>query len=140
MQAIRAATDKPVGVKMRLGFDEHNRTMVDVARQAIDNGADVLAVHARTGESKHGTEIDLSGLAEVKQISPIPVIANGSLETAEAIRNAKDIGGADGYMIGRAACGDPWLFRNLIAELKKVSRSINLPLVSAASCSSAITS
>ena len=46
------------------------------------------------------------------------MIANGSLDTAEAIRRAKDIGGADGYMIGRAACGDPWLFRNLVAELR----------------------
>ena len=118
VKAIRAATDKAVGVKMRLGFDANNRTMVEVAQQAIDNGADVLAVHARTGESKHGTEIDLSGLAEVKAISPVPVIANGSLDTADAIRRAKDIGGADGYMIGRAACGDPWLFRNLIAELR----------------------
>ena len=69
VKAIRAVTDKPVGVKMRLGFDEHNRNVLDVAQQAIDNGADVLAVHARTGESKHGTEIDLSGLAEVKKIS-----------------------------------------------------------------------
>ncbi|MDA3961985.1 MAG: tRNA-dihydrouridine synthase [Planctomycetota bacterium] len=116
--AIRAVTDKPVAVKMRLGFDAENRTMLEVAQAAIDNGADMLAVHARTGESKHGTAVDLSGLAEVKQLAgAMPVLANGSMDTAEAIRNAKDIAGADGYQIGRSACGDPWLFRNLIAEL-----------------------
>jgi len=117
--AIRAVVPPsiPVTVKMRLGFDAANRTMVEVARAAVDNGADALCVHARTGESKHGTAIDLSGLAEVKRSVNVPVIANGSMETAAAIRLAKDEGNADGYMIGRAACGDPWLFRNLIAEL-----------------------
>ena len=115
--AMRAATTRPLGVKMRLGFDADNRNMVEVARAAVDNGADVLAVHARTGESKHGTEVDLTGLAEVKQSVSVPVLANGSMDTAEAIRRARDVAGADGYQIGRSACGDPWLFRNLIAEL-----------------------
>jgi tRNA-dihydrouridine synthase B len=116
--AMRAATDRPLGVKMRLGFDAGARTMVDVARAAVDNGADLLAVHARTGESKHGAEVDLTGLAAVKQaVGQIPVLANGSMDTPEAVRRAKDEGGADGYQIGRAACGDPWLFRNLIAAL-----------------------
>ncbi len=115
--AMRAVTTKPVTVKMRLGFDAENRTMVEVARAAVDNGADALFVHARTGESKHGTAVDLTGIAAVKQAVSVPVIANGSMETAAAIRLAKDEGGADGYQIGRAACGDPWLFRNLISEL-----------------------
>jgi nifR3 family TIM-barrel protein len=115
--AMRAVTRKPVTVKMRLGFDDANRTMVEVARAAVDNGADAVFVHARTGESKHGTAVDLTGIAAVKAAVPVPVIANGSMETAAAIRRAKDEGGADGYPIGRAACGDPWLFRNLIAEL-----------------------
>jgi len=115
--AMRAATTKPVTVKMRLGFDDANRTMVEVARAAVDNGADALFVHARTGESKHGTAVDLTGIAAVKAVVNVPVFANGSMETADAIRRAKDEAGADGYQIGRAACGDPWLFRNLIAEL-----------------------
>ena len=91
--------------------------MLEVAQAAIENGADMLAVHARTGESKHGSPVDLSGLRAVKDMSPVPVLANGSMDTAANIRAAKDEGGADGYQIGRAACGDPWLFRNLIAEL-----------------------
>ena len=116
--AMRRATTKPLGVKMRLGFDAENRTMIDVAKASLDNGADLLAVHARTVESKHGTEVDLSGLAAVKAIAgTVPVLANGSMDTPEAIKRAKDVGGADGYQIGRAACGDPWLFRNLIAAL-----------------------
>jgi nifR3 family TIM-barrel protein len=121
--AMRAATNKPVTVKMRLGFDASNRTMVEVATAAVENGAQAVFVHARTGESKHGVQVDLGGVAEVKQTimrlrgPSIPVIANGSMETADAIRAAKDQAGADGYQIGRAACGDPWLFRNLLAEL-----------------------
>ena len=123
IKAMCQATSKPVTVKMRLGFDANNRTMIEVATAAVENGAQAVFVHARTGESKHGTAVDLSGLAEVKQAMTklrgvqFPVIANGSMETADAIRRAKDEGGADGYQIGRAACGDPWLFRNLIAEL-----------------------
>lgn len=119
VKAMVGATRRPVTVKMRLGYDAQNRTMVEVARAAIENGAVALCVHARTGESKHGVPVDLSGLAEVRRSVPaaIPVFANGSMDTAAAIRAAKDEGGADGYMIGRAACGDPWLFRNLLAEL-----------------------
>jgi len=123
IKAMSQATSKPVTVKMRLGFDANNRTMIEVATAAVENGAQAVFVHARTGESKHGTAVDLSGLAEVKQAMTrlrgpqFPVIANGSMETAAAIRLAKDEAGADGYQIGRAACGDPWLFRNLIAEL-----------------------
>jgi tRNA-dihydrouridine synthase B len=123
IKAMSQATNKPVTVKMRLGFDANNRTMVEVATAAVENGAKAVFVHARTGESKHGTEVDLSGLADVKQAMiklrgvDFPVIANGSMDTAAAIRRAKDDAGADGYQIGRAACGDPWLFRNLMAEL-----------------------
>jgi nifR3 family TIM-barrel protein len=117
--AMVAATRRPVTVKLRLGFDAGNRNAVAVAQAAVGNGAVALCVHARTGESKHGIPVDLAGLREVREAIParIPVIANGSLDTAAAIRAAKDEGGADGYMIGRAACGDPWLFRNLVAEL-----------------------
>ncbi|MBA3708113.1 MAG: tRNA-dihydrouridine synthase [Planctomycetes bacterium] len=117
VKAMCAATAKPVTVKMRLGYDGANRNMVEVARQAVDNGAVALFVHARTGESKHGQAVDLSGVADVKRSVHVPVIANGSMDTADAIRHAKDDAGADGYQIGRSACGDPWLFRNLLADL-----------------------
>jgi len=97
--------------------------VLDVASAALDAGVDALFVHARTGESKHGVPVDLTGVRAVKELvmarvgERVPVIANGSMDTAAAIRAAKDEGLADGYQIGRAACGDPWLFRNLIAEL-----------------------
>ncbi len=119
IKAMVASVRCPVTVKMRLGVDAQNRTMIEVAQAAVENGAQAVFVHARTGESKHGQAVDLSGVAAVRAVLPshIPVIANGSLDTAAAIRLAKDEAGADGYQIGRAACGDPWLFRNLIAEL-----------------------
>jgi nifR3 family TIM-barrel protein len=123
IKAMGEATAKPVTVKMRLGFDASNRNMLEVAQAAVENGAKAVFVHARTGESKHGVAVDLSGVREVKELvrtmrgESVPVIANGSMDTAAAIRAAKDDGLADGYQIGRAACGDPWLFRNLLAEL-----------------------
>jgi tRNA-dihydrouridine synthase B len=122
--AMSAAVRVPVTVKMRLGVDKDNRTMVAVATEAVANGAQAVFVHARTGESKHGQAVDLGGVAEVRRALPaaIPVLANGSLDDPEMIRRAKDEAGADGYQIGRAACGDPWLFRNLIAELTGGSR------------------
>ena len=123
--AMRAAVPVaiPVTIKMRLGYDTGNRNAVEVALAAAEAGASAVFVHARTGESKHGVPVDLSGLAEVKAAirqrfgDDLPVIANGSMDTAANIRAAKDEAGADGYQIGRAACGDPWLFRNLMAEL-----------------------
>jgi nifR3 family TIM-barrel protein len=124
LAAMREAVPhKPLTVKMRLGYSSANRNVLDVTRAALDAGVDAVFVHARTGESKHGVPVDLTGVREVKDLvvarvgDRIPVIANGSMDTALAIRAAKDEGGADGYQIGRAACGDPWLFRNLIAEL-----------------------
>lgn len=122
--AMVAAVSCPVTVKMRLGFDASQRTMAEVAQAAVSAGASAVFVHARTGESKHGQAVDLSGIAEARRLLPphIPVIANGSMDTAAAIRRAKDEAGADGYQIGRAACGDPWLFRNLIAELAGTPR------------------
>ena len=89
--AIREVTDKPVGVKMRLGFEEGQRTAVEIARLAEDNGADVVAVHARTGENKHGTPVDLHGMADVKAAVSIPVIANGSMDSAEATSRTPDV-------------------------------------------------
>ncbi|TVR12946.1 MAG: tRNA dihydrouridine synthase DusB, partial [Planctomycetota bacterium] len=119
LRAMRAAVpDKPVTVKMRLGANQHQRTVHEVALRAVDAGVDAIFIHARTGESKHGQPVDLEPVAEVKAMVPVPVIVNGSMDTAAAIRRAKDVAGIDGYQIGRAACGDPWLFRNLIAELK----------------------
>lgn len=117
--AMRRATSRPVTVKMRLGIDHTQRNAVEVALAAVEQGASAVCVHARTGESKHGMPVDVSGVAAVRAALPphIPVIANGSLDTPEAIRRAKDEAGADGYMIGRAACGNPWLFRNLVAAL-----------------------
>ncbi len=124
IRAMVQATTRPVTIKMRLGASAQARNAVEVAHAAIENGAVAVTVHARTGESKHGMPVDLDGLREVKAFvrarcgEAVPVFANGSMDTAAAIRAAKDEAGADGYMIGRAACGDPWLFRNLIAELE----------------------
>ena len=119
LRAMREAVpEKPVTVKMRLGANQHRQTVYEVAQRAVDAGVDAVFIHARTGESKHGMPVDLEPVAKVKEMVPVPVLVNGSMDTAEAIRQAKDVAQVDGYQIGRAACGDPWLFRNLIAELR----------------------
>jgi tRNA-dihydrouridine synthase B len=114
--ALRLAVAGPVTVKLRLGIDQDNVNAVTVARAAVDAGADALTVHARTGESKRGMEVDLDGLAAVVAAVRVPVIGNGSLHTAAAIRAAAATGVA-GYAIGLAACDDPWIFRRLADEL-----------------------
>lgn len=123
IKAMSDHVDVPVTIKMRLGFDGDNRSAIEITDAAIRNGAVAVFVHGRTGESKHGMAVDYAGIGEVKDFVSaydprIPVFANGSMDTAENIRRAKDEAGADGYQIGRSACGDPWLFRNLIAELE----------------------
>lgn len=117
--AMVDAVTVPVTVKIRLGTDAAHRTAEEVALAAVAAGACAVTVHARTGESKHGEPLDLAALAAVvrRLDAQVPVIANGDLHSAAAIRQVADATGVDGYMIGRAACGDPWLFRNLIAEL-----------------------
>lgn len=117
VKAMNEAVDCPVTVKMRLGFDSASQNAVAFARIAEDNGAAALFVHGRTGENKHGTAVDIAGIAAVKEAVSIPVIANGNMDTPENIRQVKDQAGVDGYQIGRAACGDPWIFRNLQSVL-----------------------
>ncbi|MFW5698986.1 MAG: tRNA dihydrouridine synthase [Planctomycetota bacterium] len=116
LRAMRAVTTVPLGVKIRLGYDKNRRTGVAVARIAQDAGVDVITVHARTGESKHGAQLDFAGLAEVRAAVDVPVIANGDMHHEDNIRRARDEAGVDGYMIGRGAIGRPWIFAELSAR------------------------
>ena len=116
--ARRALGDeKPLTVKMRIGWDETNLTGVEVAKQCEANGADLLAVHGRTREQMYVPPINAEAIAEIKAAVGIPVLANGDVTTAEGALALLRRTGCDGVMIGRGALGEPWLFDRVRAAL-----------------------
>ena len=116
--ARRALGDeKPLTVKMRIGWDETNLTGVEVAKQCEANGADLLAVHGRTREQMYVPPINAGAIAEIKAAVAIPVLANGDVTTAEGALELLQRTGCDGVMIGRGALGEPWLFDRVRAAL-----------------------
>ena len=116
--ARRALGDeKPLTVKMRIGWDETNLTGVEVAKQCEANGADLLAVHGRTREQMYVPPINAEAIAEIKVAVGIPVLANGDVTTAEGALELLRRTGCDGVMIGRGALGEPWLFDRVRAAL-----------------------
>ncbi len=100
----------PVTGKIRLGWDEYTRNYLEVARTLEDNGAQLIAVHARTKQQAYKGEADWHAIAEIKQAVKIPVIGNGDVKTVADIDRIKAFTGCDGVMIGRGAIGNPWIF------------------------------
>ena len=104
-------TDLPVTVKTRLGWDEDNIVILDVARMVEDAGAKALTVHCRTRSQAHNkAPAEWSWLTKIKQAVSIPIVGNGDVTCAEDCRRMLETG-CDGVMIGRAAIGNPWIFR-----------------------------
>ena len=97
--------DKPLTVKMRIGWDAEQLTGVAVARQCEANGADLIAVHGRTREQMYIPPIDVDAITEVRKAVGIPVLANGDITTAEGAKQILEQTGCAGVMIGRGALG-----------------------------------
>ena len=104
------ATNKPVTVKTRLGWDEKNIRIVEVAKMLEDVGVQGLTVHCRTRAQGHSGVPDYAWIPKIKREVSIPIIINGSLTSPEQIKNVFDETGCDGVMIGRAAIDNPWIF------------------------------
>ncbi len=111
LQALRKAVRLPVTVKMRLGWDDASINVIEMARLAEEAGMDAIAVHGRTREQFYRGEADWNQIAAVKQAVAIPVIANGDVRTCQDLARIFAVTGCDGVMIGRAAQGNPWIFR-----------------------------
>ncbi|HHJ09800.1 MAG TPA: tRNA dihydrouridine synthase DusB [Bacteroidetes bacterium] len=109
------AVKTPVTVKTRLGWDEQNKNIVSVARQLQDTGICALTIHGRTGTQLYKGQADWTLIGEVKHnpYIQIPVIGNGDIDTPQKAREMIDRYGVDGIMVGRAAIGRPWLFRQI---------------------------
>jgi tRNA-dihydrouridine synthase B len=113
LEAVVKAVHVPVTLKIRTGWDRSNRNAVAVARIAEASGIQALAIHGRTRACGFSGEAEYDTIAEVKSMLRIPVIANGDIETPEQVKRVLEHTGADGVMIGRAAQGRPWMFREI---------------------------
>ncbi len=108
---------KPVTVKIRKGFDEAHANAVEVARRAEEAGAAAITVHGRTREQYYTGKADWEIIAKVKEAVSIPVIGNGDVDSPESAERMLRETGCDGVMVGRAARGNPWIFREIISYL-----------------------
>jgi tRNA-dihydrouridine synthase B len=113
LQAVVAAVDVPVTLKIRTGWDRDNKNGITVARIAEESGITALAVHGRTRADLYTGEAEYETIAAIKQAVSIPVFANGDITSSEKARQVLDSTGVDGLLIGRAAQGRPWIFREI---------------------------
>lgn len=107
------AVRKPVTVKIRKGFDDAHVNAVEIARIVEEAGGAAVAVHGRTREQYYSGKADWEIIRRVKEAVSIPVIGNGDVDSGEAASAMMRQTGCDGVMIGRAAQGNPWIFREL---------------------------
>jgi tRNA-dihydrouridine synthase B len=113
LRAVVAAVEVPVTLKIRTGWEPTQRNGVNIARIAQDSGIQALAVHGRTRACGYAGEAEYDTIKSIKRAVTIPVIANGDIDSPQKAREVLDHSGADGLMIGRAARGRPWIFREI---------------------------
>lgn len=119
----------PVTLKMRTGWCQAHRNAVSLARAAESAGVQMITVHGRTREQGYRGQAEYETIAAVKAAVGVPVVANGDIDSPEKAREVMAWTGADAVMIGRAAQGRPWLFRE-IAHFMATGKRLASPLVS----------
>ncbi len=113
LETVVAAVDVPVTLKIRTGWDKQNRNAVRIAQIAEASGIQALSIHGRTRACAYTGEAEYDTIAAVKASVSIPIIANGDITTPEKALHVLQRTGADAVMIGRAAQGRPWIFREI---------------------------
>ncbi len=111
--AAREAANIPITIKTRIGWGHSDRQVFELAKIAEECGIDAITVHGRTAVQGYSGNADWDIIAEVKKLAGIPVIANGDIKTPEDAARAFEVTGCDGIMIGRAALGNPWIFKRM---------------------------
>lgn len=119
LNAVTHAVSVPVTLKFRTGWDREHINAPTIARIAEAAGIAMLTLHGRTRADGYCGEAEYDTIAEVKSSVSIPVVANGDIDSPLKAKAILDKTGADGIMIGRAACGNPWIFRNIAAYLER---------------------
>jgi len=110
---VKAVPETPVTLKIRTGWDKNTRNALTILKIAEDSGIRALAMHGRTRACGYTGEAEYETIAAVKAEARIPIIANGDITSPEKARRVLELTGADALMIGRAAQGRPWLFREI---------------------------
>ena len=129
LDAVVSAVDVPVTLKIRTGWDKQHRNALSVARIAESAGVSAIAIHGRTRACAYTGNAEYDTIAAVKSEVRIPVIANGDITTPEKVKQVLEYTGADAVMIGRAAQGRPWIFRE-ISHYLATGQHLPLPDVS----------
>jgi len=118
LESVVRAVDVPVTLKFRTGWDQNNKNALTVARIAEQSGIQLLSIHGRTRACGYTGHAEYDTIAAVKRSSRLTVIANGDINSPQKAKYVLDYTGADGVMIGRAAQGRPWIFREIEHYLK----------------------
>jgi tRNA-dihydrouridine synthase B len=127
--ATCAPRNVPVTLKMRTGWSQQHKNALAIARAAESAGVQMLTIHGRTREQGYGGHAEYDTIAAVKAAVKVPVVANGDIRTPEQARDVLAATGADAIMVGRAAQGRPWIFRE-IAHFLATGTHLAPPLVS----------
>lgn len=128
LTAVVQAVEIPVTLKIRTGWDLANRNALKIARIAESCGIQALTIHGRSRACKFNGHAEYDTIKQVKQQAGIPIIANGDIDSAEKARQVLDYTGADAIMIGRAAQGKPWIFKELLHKLSGNDASASISL------------
>lgn len=111
LRTVKSTVNIPVTIKIRTGWEQSQRNAVEVVQLAYDEGITWVAIHGRTRSQGYSGSADWEYIASVKAVSPLPIIGNGDIHSAEQAVQRREFSGCDGVMIGRGCLKNPWIFQ-----------------------------